>query len=179
MPFLFKSFMYITCIYLGKQDIHGNSKRYSRPLFGCQKWSPGPVLVRCTCSSRTTIGKGELFLATKSGPGEPFLAAKIGQIDHFWAGPIFAWQTTISSVTSSSSVLTDSSYESNISEGEEKPTSTPTILDSYDEQPVLYQNSINALECQSYISRVLAGILALQKPMEKPKTRLYMMLFWS
>ena len=41
------------------------------------------------------------------------------------------------------------------------------------------QNSINALECQRYISRVLAGILALQKPMEIPKTRLYMMLFWS
>ena len=40
-------------------------------------------------------------------------------------------------------------------------------------------SSINALECQSYISRVLAGILALQKPMEIPKTRLYMMLFWS
>ena len=47
----------------------------------------------------------------------------------------------------------------------------------YDEQPVLSQNSINALECQSYISRVLAGILALQKPMEIPKTRLYIMLF--
>ena len=43
----------------------------------------------------------------------------------------------------------------------------------------LSQNSINVLECQSYISRVLAGILALQKPMEIPKTRLYMMLFWS
>ena len=28
---------------------------------------------------------------------------------------------------------------------------------------VLSQNSINAVECQSYISRVLAGILALQK----------------
>ena len=40
-------------------------------------------------------------------------------------------------------------------------------------------NSINALECQSYISRVLAGILVLQKPMEIPKTRLYIMLFWS
>ena len=35
------------------------------------------------------------------------------------------------------------------------------------------RKSINALECQSYISRVLAGILALQKPMEIPKTRLY------
>ena len=37
----------------------------------------------------------------------------------------------------------------------------------------LCQNSINALECQSYISRVLAVILALQKPMEIPNTRLY------
>ena len=35
------------------------------------------------------------------------------------------------------------------------------------------QNSINALECQSYNSRVLAGSLALQNPMEIPKTRLY------
>ena len=45
----------------------------------------------------------------------------------------------------------------------------------YDEQPVLSQNSINALECQSYNSRVLAGILALQ-PMEIPKTRLYIIV---
>ena len=39
-----------------------------------------------------------------------------------------------------------------------------TLLYGYNEQPVLFQNSINALESQSYISRVLAGILALQKP---------------
>ena len=49
--------------------------------------------------------------------------------------------------------------------------------EGYDEQLVLFQNSINALECQIYISSVLVGILALQKPMEIPKTRLYMMLF--
>ena len=57
----------------------------------------------------------------------------------------------------------------------------PDIINfyGYDEQPVLSQNSINVLECQSYNSRVLAGILALQKPMEIPKTRLYIMLFWS
>ena len=48
-----------------------------------------------------------------------------------------------------------------------------------DEQPVVSQNSINVLECQSYNSRVLAGILALQRPMEIPKTRLCIMLFWS
>ena len=41
------------------------------------------------------------------------------------------------------------------------------------------QNSINMLECQSYNYRVLAGILALQNPMEIPKTRLYIVLFWS
>ena len=45
--------------------------------------------------------------------------------------------------------------------------------------PVFSQNSINVFECPSYNSRVLAGILALQKPMEMPKTRLYIMLFWS
>ena len=36
---------------------------------------------------------------------------------------------TISSVASSNSVLTDSSHKLNVSEGEEKLTSTPTILD--------------------------------------------------
>jgi len=40
---------------------------------------------------------------------------------------------------------------------------TAECLKGYNEQPVLSQNSINALECQSYISRVLAGILALPK----------------
>ena len=50
---------------------------------------------------------------------------------------------------------------------------------SYDEQPVLSQNSINSLECQRYNSRVLGGILALQKSMQIPKTTLYTMLFWS
>ena len=44
------------------------------------------------------------------------------------------------------------------------------VITNYDEQPVLSQNLINALECQSYNSRVLADILALQKPMEIPKT---------
>ena len=38
-------------------------------------------------------------------------------------------RSTISSVASSSSVLTDSSHKLNVSEGEEKPTSAPTILD--------------------------------------------------
>ena len=37
--------------------------------------------------------------------------------------------THLSSVASSSSVLTDSSYKSNVSEGEEKLTSASTILD--------------------------------------------------
>ena len=39
--------------------------------------------------------------------------------------------------------------------------------------------SIHAPACQSYNFWVLAGILALQKPMEIPKTKLYIMLFLS
>ena len=45
-----------------------------------------------------------------------------------------------------------------------------TLLYGYNEQPVLSQNSINVLESQSYISRVLAGILALQNGDTKDHT---------
>ena len=58
--------------------------------FGCQKWSPGPILVGKFGPARASFGKMGPFLATKSGPGAPFLAAKIGPGDYFWAGPIFA-----------------------------------------------------------------------------------------
>ena len=88
--FLFMNFVYITCIYLRKQDHSWQLKHVRRTTFGCQKWPPGPVLVAKFGPARTTIGKGGPFLATRSGPGGTFLAAKIGPGDHFWAGPIFA-----------------------------------------------------------------------------------------
>ena len=86
------SFVYITCIYLGKQGHSWQPNRYRRwTTFG---WSPGPILVAKFGPARTIIGKGRPFLATRSGPGGTFLTAKIGPGDHFWAGPIFASQVS-------------------------------------------------------------------------------------
>ena len=62
MSFLFMSFVYITCIYLGKQE---------------------PFMA-------TQTGTADHFWLPKAVRGGPFLAAKIGPGDHFWAGPIFA-----------------------------------------------------------------------------------------
>ena len=77
-------------LYLGKQDHSWQLKQVRQTTFGCQKWSPEPVLVAKFGPASTIIGKGGPFLATKSSPGRPFLAAKIGPGDRFWAGPIFA-----------------------------------------------------------------------------------------
>ena len=53
--------------------------------FNGQKWSLGPVWVARFGAARTTIGKGEPFLATRSGPGEPFLATRSGPGEPFLA----------------------------------------------------------------------------------------------
>ena len=54
-----------SAVRIGKQDHLWQPKVVWRTTFGCQKWSPGPVLVGKFGPARTTVGKGGRFLVHK------------------------------------------------------------------------------------------------------------------
>ena len=84
MLFLFMCFLYITCIYLGKQEHLSQPKQVWRITFGCHKQSPGPVWV----ANLVLLGP---LLAIKGGPfGDQ---KRSGGEGDFWQ-PKSVWETT-------------------------------------------------------------------------------------